>query len=185
MRQTEGLKMARLLMVMSSFAPLFILWAIRGTKLIPDHVLFPACFVLAFAPIGFLLIRVYVAKAEQDRQIVVTGASTDERGHLLGYLFAILLPLYQDRLDDVRSMIATIVALVLIIILFWRLNLHYMNLVFLAFDYRIYSVSPPEDSNPYSGQDRFILITHRTRLESGERLQGYRISNKIYLEVKP
>ena len=33
----EGLKTARLLMVLSSISPLFILWAIRGNSLIPDH----------------------------------------------------------------------------------------------------------------------------------------------------
>jgi len=35
--QSEGLKTARLLMVLSSVSPLFILWAIRGNSLIPDH----------------------------------------------------------------------------------------------------------------------------------------------------
>ena len=35
----EGLKTARLLMVLSSILPLFILWAIRGNRLIPDHYL--------------------------------------------------------------------------------------------------------------------------------------------------
>ena len=33
----EGLKAARLLMVLSSISPLFILWAIRGNSLIPDR----------------------------------------------------------------------------------------------------------------------------------------------------
>jgi hypothetical protein len=32
----EGLRAARLLMVLSSISPLFILWAIRGNSLIPD-----------------------------------------------------------------------------------------------------------------------------------------------------
>ena len=33
----EGLKAARLLMVLSSISPLFILWAIRGTTLVADR----------------------------------------------------------------------------------------------------------------------------------------------------
>ena len=33
----EGLKAARVLMVLSSISPLFILWAIRGNNLIPDR----------------------------------------------------------------------------------------------------------------------------------------------------
>ena len=41
----EGLKLARLLMVLSSVSPLFVLWAIRGTTLVPDvyflHYVYP------------------------------------------------------------------------------------------------------------------------------------------------
>jgi hypothetical protein len=35
----EGLKVARLMMVLSSISPLFLLWAIRGSKLLPDRYL--------------------------------------------------------------------------------------------------------------------------------------------------
>lgn len=43
----EGLRTARLVMVLSSISPLFIFWATRGIKLIPN------CYFLAFC--GFML----------------------------------------------------------------------------------------------------------------------------------
>ena len=185
MRSREGLRLARLVMVMSSFSPLFVLWAIRGTILIPDRFFVSGCILLAVSPICFYLFRVYVAKAEDDRLELVTGPTKDERSHLLGYVFAILLPLYQDALDNIRGLIAVVVALGLVIALFWRLNLHYMNVLFLLFNYRIYSVSAPSDGNQYSGKGGFVLITRRTRLGSEERIQAYRISDSMYLEVQP
>lgn len=185
MKTREGLRLARLVMVMSSFSPLFALWAIRGTVLFPDRFFVSGCVFLAVSPICFYLYRVHVAKAENDRRELVIGEPRDERSHLLGYIFAILLPLYQDNLDTIRGLTAVVVALGLVICLFWRLNLHYMNVVFLLFDYRIYSVSAPNDDNPYSGKEGFVLITRRTRLDSEERLKAYRISNSVYLEVKP
>ena len=181
-RYREGLRLARLIMVMSSFSPLFILWAIRGTTLVPDRYFVTGCIVLAIGPTAFFLYRVHVTRVEKDYQVLVTGSSTDERGHLLGYLFAVLLPLYQDDLDDIRGMIAMIVALILIIVLFWRLNLHYMNIVFLLFNFRIYTVSPPQDANRYSRRESFMLITRRTKLDTGDQIKGYRISNTMYLE---
>ena len=49
-RDREGLKTARMLMVLSSISPLFILWAIRGSKLIPDRYLVAFCAGMVVVP---------------------------------------------------------------------------------------------------------------------------------------
>ena len=46
----EGLRLARLFMVLSSVSPLFVLWAIRGNSLVPDRFLIPACAVMVVVP---------------------------------------------------------------------------------------------------------------------------------------
>ena len=51
---SEGLKAARLLMVLSSVAPLFILWAIRGNSLIPDRWFIGFCALMVIVPNAFL-----------------------------------------------------------------------------------------------------------------------------------
>ena len=53
----EGLKVARLLMVLSSISPLFIIWAIRGTRLIPDLYFVSGCILLVIVPNLFLWLR--------------------------------------------------------------------------------------------------------------------------------
>ena len=75
-----------------------------------------------------------------------------------------------------------IVALAFIVILFWRLNLHYMNVFFAFADYQIFTVSPPQDDNPYTGREKFVLITQRRVLFPGDQFLAYRLSNTVYLE---
>ncbi len=59
---TEGLKTARLLMVLSSISPLFIVWAIRGNRLIPDGYFVSFCALMVLAPNAFLWVRIQTAK---------------------------------------------------------------------------------------------------------------------------
>ena len=66
--------------------------------------------------------------------------------------------------------------------LFLHLNLHYLNLWFVACRYRVYTVFPPESDNPLSGQTPFVLITRRPYLPKGLTVGTLRLSNSVYLE---
>jgi hypothetical protein len=94
----EGLKLARLLMVLSSVSPLFILWAIRGTALIPDVYFLTFCAAMVVGPNAFLWYRIRIARQRDDTRELAVAAVEDNREHLLVYLFAILLPFYADTL---------------------------------------------------------------------------------------
>lgn len=123
----ESLKIARLMMVLSSLSPLFILWAIRGNPLISDYYLICGCLLMVVIPNAFLYERILAAKRNNDKRTLKVGLADDHRDHLLVYLFAILLPLYDANLSEQRDFAATLVAFFFIIFLFWHLNLHYMN----------------------------------------------------------
>lgn len=179
----EGLKVARLLMVLSSISPLFILWAIRGSSLIPDCYFLTFCAVIVVVPNAFLWFRIMTAKKLQERRELVIGSSEDHRDHLLVYLFAMLLPFYADNLATWRTFGAALAALGFIVFLFWHLNLHYMNLLFAALGYRVFTLYPPADGNPLSGRTAQILITRRVSVLAGDRVTAYRISDTVYFEV--
>ena len=49
-KQGQRLKAARLFMVLSSMSPLFILWAIKGSKIVPDDYLFGLCAFMVVIP---------------------------------------------------------------------------------------------------------------------------------------
>jgi hypothetical protein len=179
----EGLRAARLLMVLSSISPLFILWAIRGNSLIPDRWFIGICAVLVVVPNAFLWLRIRTAKKQIDKRELTVGTADDHRDHILVYLFAMLLPFYSEDLGNWRYLGASVAALAFIVFLFWHLNLHYMNLLFAALGYRVFTVYPPADGNPLTGKSRQALITRRVSLSPGEKIVTYRLSDTVYLEV--
>jgi hypothetical protein len=180
----EGLRAARLLMVLSSISPLFILWAIRGNRLIPDGFFIAFCGLMVIVPNIFLWLRFKTAKKQRDMRELKIGTAIDHRDHILSYLFAMLLPFYSADLGTWRYLAASLAALAFIVFLFWHLNLHYMNLLFAARGYRIFTVHPPADSSPLTGKSTFVMITRRITLASGDRLTAYRLSNTVYLEAE-
>jgi hypothetical protein len=180
----EGLKAARLLMVLSSISPLFILWAIRGNSLIPDRWFIAFCALMVVVPNAFLWLRIWTAKQQADKRDLAVGTADDHRDHILVYLFAMLLPFYSEDLGSWRDLGATVAALAFIVFLFWHLNLHYLNLVFAVRGYRVFTVYPPADGNVLTGKSRQAVITRRVSLTSGDRLVAYRLSDTVYLETE-
>lgn len=180
----EGLKVARLLMVLSSVSPLFILWAIRGSSLVPDGIFVGVCAAFIFLPNLFLWWRLRTARNQKDKRELSIGTADDHRDHILVYLFAMMLPFYSEDLGAWRDFASTIAALAFIVFLFWHLNLHYMNLIFALRGYRVFTVFPPTDSNLHTGRSGVALITRRVTIAGGTRVTAFRISDTVYLEVE-
>jgi hypothetical protein len=181
-RTSEGLPLARLFMVTASLSPLFILWAVRGIPKVPDVVTIPFCIGMVIVPNAVLLLRLLFAKRSNDVQVKTVGEAEDHRTHLLVYLFAMLLPLWDAGIDDYRSLAAMIVALVFIIFLFWHLNLYYMNLLFAVLGYRVFSVQPRDETGKVSARGTFVFITMKHSLDPARELNAYRISNHVFWE---
>lgn len=180
--QREGLGVARVLMVLSSISPLFILWAIRGNSLVSDRWFLGLCSVMVIVPNAFLWLRIRTARKLQEKREITVGSAEDHRDHLLVYLFAMLLPFYAANLGTWREFSAAIAALGFIVFLFWHLNLHYMNLLFGVLGYRVFTVYPPADRNPFVGRAGMVLITRRVTLLSDDRVTAYRLSDTVYFE---
>lgn len=180
----EGLKLARLLMVLSSVSPLFILWASRGTALIPDVYFLTFCAAMVVVPNAFLWYRIRIARQRGDTRELTIAAVEDNREHLLIYLFAMLLPFYADTLATWRSLAAALTGLAFVVFMFWHLNLHYMNIFFALFGYRVFTLYPAANGNPLSGQSNYVLITPRVSVTSEERIRAYRLSDTVYFEAQ-
>ncbi len=178
----ERLKFTRLFMVLSSMSPLFILWAIHGSRLIPDRYFLAFCAFMVVVPYACLWWRYHIVKKRDDKREIAVGAAEDNRDHILVYLFAILLPVYSGSLSTWRTIGATAIALAFIVFLFWHLNLHYMNIVFAIRGYRVFTVRSPDTGNAYSGRTSIVVITKRPALSPGERIVAYRMSDTVYLE---
>jgi hypothetical protein len=180
----EGLKIARLMMVLSSISPLFVLWAIRGSKLLWDRYLISFCVAMVVLPNLFLWLRIKTARKLNVTRELVVGSAEDHRDHLLVYLFAMLLPFYPIDTGTWRDLAALVAALSFVVFLFWHLNLHYMNLMFAIRGYRVFTISPPKDDNPLSGRTSQVLVTPRIAMLPGEHIVAYRLSDTVYFEER-
>jgi len=164
-------------------SPLFVFWAIRGSKLIGDLWLSVACALLVVVPTAVLGLRIRVARRQSDKREFTCGRSEDHRGDVLVYLFTMLLPLFVMPLETPRDIAAAIVALGFIVVVFWHLNLHYMNILFVLRGFRVFTLFPPQGGSPLDGAQTYVLITRRLAVAEGERITAYRISNSVYLEA--
>jgi len=171
-------------MVLSSLSPLFVLWAIRGNDLVRDRWFVSICAAFAILPTIALWWRIRTARKAGEKRLIQVGSVESRRNDVLAYLFALMLPFYPSNLEGWREFAATLVALGLVIYLFWRLNLHYMNLWFAVFRYNVVAVIPPPSDNPYSGRDEIVLITHRRTVHPGESIYAYRLSDTVRIEAE-
>ena len=171
-------------MILSSLSPLFILWAARGTTVIPDIWFIPTCVALAVCPSFVLYWRIVRARGNRDKRQLAVGEHDDARKHLLVYLFATLLPFYRTNIVDDRDLAAMVLALGFIIFLLWHLRLYYINILFALLGYRTFTIYPPQGGSSYTGNEPIVLFSTRPRLREGEYIVAYRITDTVYLEPR-
>jgi hypothetical protein len=179
----EGLGVVRLLLVWSSLSPVFLLWAIRGVNQIPDIIWAPACLTIFALPNLILWAFFSRAKRNKNEQTITIKSSKDQREHLLTYLFAMLIPLFDANLDGYRDLTAVFAAFLFILFLFWHMRLHYMNLFFAMFGYRIFTVEALSGTKPDSGGTArlvtFAVLSKRHNLEVDDSLKGWRLGGNV------
>jgi hypothetical protein len=176
----DSLPVARLLLVLASLSPLFILWAIRGIDLIEDPSWWAVCAIAIIGPNTFLLWRMRAAKLDDDAYDLRVARAEDHRSDLLVYLFATLLPVFALDASDWRGMLVIVATLAFIVFLFWHMSLHYMNILFAVRGYRIFTVYPAPGSSVSDNSPR-VLITKRAVVPEG-LIRAYRISDTVYWE---
>lgn len=182
----EGLGLVRLVLVWSSLSPVFLLWAVRGVAPISDSIWVPACAFLFILPTVILFWIFRRAKANRNEKTISVSSSRDQREHLLTYLFAMLIPLFQASLSGVREIVAMSVAFLFIMFLFWHMRLHYMNLIFALWGYRIFTVEARSGTTRKDRESErlvtYAVISRRHYLVDGEFLTGYRLGGNVLVD---
>lgn len=179
----QGLSAARLFMVLSAMSPLFALMAVRGSNLIPDRFFVTGCILLIAVPNIVLALRIGTALRLGERDSVSIGSVEDQRRHLFEYMFAVLFPLFGMPIDTWRDFVAMGVALLFIVFVFWRLNLHYMNVVFAVAGYSVYTVRSGSLENRLTDHDMWFVIAKNTPVP-GESILAHRLSSTVYIETE-
>lgn len=172
----ESLGFIRLMMVIGSLSPFFLLSAIKGSDIIDDLTLIGICSLLIIIPNSLLYLRITSARKANDIRTFTVKKLSDNREHLLVYLFAVLVPLYQASLDTWRDIGLIIVVLGFVVFLFMHLNLHYMNFVFALKGYKIYTLETEEA--PWC----IALLSTKDSIEIDTKQHLLRLSNTVYIE---
>ena len=177
MKHSEGLPLVKLMMLLSSMAPLFVLVGVRGmNNLIDDTHLWIAIGILVIVPYLILRWRIWSAKKSNDTYIVDVTDWRSNKEYLFTYLFTVLLPLYSVAITSNREFVAVVFAICFVIFVLWNLNLHFINVLFALQGYRVLTLEN------FNGA---ILLTTRSHIPKNiSELKVHRISNSVFIELK-
>jgi len=176
MKTNEGLPLVKLMMLLSSMAPLFILVGVRGMdKVICDKYLWIAVSSLVIIPYLILRLRIYRSVKSNDTFLIDVTEAKNNKEYLFTYLFTVLLPLYSVAITDNREFAAMIFAICFVIFVLWNMNLHFINIFFAVAGYRVYTIESFNSS---------VLLTKRTRIPTDiKELKVHRLSNTVFIEL--
>lgn len=178
MEQKEGLPLVKLMMLLSSMAPLFILVGIRGInkEVLSQYALWIIISCLLVIPAGFILLRLSRAKKSGDTYYVNTKNATLNKEYLFTYLFTVLLPLYSVSISSKEELAAVICAIFFVVFILWNLNMHFINIFFAFAGYRVYTL--PENNAA------ILLSTRQYINPSIDKIKAHRLSNSVFIELK-
>lgn len=176
-KQNEGLPFIKMMMLLSSLSPLFILLAARGMNgLIDDFYLWLGTSVLVVVPYLIVQLRIYLATKRDDTFILNTEKANDNKDYLFTYFFTILLPLFSISISTTRELSAIILALIFVLFILWNMNLHFVNIFFAVSGYRVFTIE---------SENSAILITYRRRIPADlTQIKAHRLSNSVFIEQK-
>jgi hypothetical protein len=182
----EGLEITRFILVWSSLSPVFVLWAIRGVAAISDLYWIPVCLVLFLLPSLILWWILRRSRNSENTKTILISSAKDQREHLLTYLFAMLIPLFDANTDEIRDLTAVSLALVFVMFLFWHMRLHYMNLFFALWGYRIFTVEAKIGTTETDRKrERFVtyaVISRRHFIPDDDTITGYRLGGRVLFD---
>lgn len=173
-------------MVLASLSPLFVIWAIGGPATPFSGLRFEIlCAGAVVVPNLIWLLRLKIAQRNKDTVRRTVGVCTDSSHHLFTYLLTMLMPLYAPNMESPREFLAVLFALAVIVLLFWRFNLHYMNIFLALCGYNILTIQPQNVDNPVSSMTPSILVSKKNHFQPGETIVAYRLSNTVLWEKMP
>jgi len=177
MERREGLPFIKLMMLLSSMAPLFILIGLGGVnnEVIPEFKLWLLITFIVIFPYICLFTRLVFAKKANDVMTIDTSSATNNKDYLFTYLFTVLLPLYGFSINSNRDAIALGFALLIVLFVLWNMNLHFINIIFAIDGYKVFTIP---------AMDGAILLSNRHSVSNFSDLMVHRLSNSVFIEFK-
>jgi hypothetical protein len=173
-KKSEGLPFVKMMMLISSLSPLFIIIAIKGIEIIPDCYLWSFTAFIVLIPVLIIWWRIKIAIKNNDKKTLYVKGASQNKEYLFAYLLTVFLSFFGLPDSNIRDLWAVIFAIVIVLFIFWNMNIHYVNLIFVILGYRVYTIE---------GDTNIILLSTRHNINL-EKLIAHRISNTVYIELK-
>jgi hypothetical protein len=165
---------ARLILFVSSYAPLFGVFALldsfgKGAPTI-------ACIALALA--GVLVAPLILVQARDLAPQPLEAASCQVRdGDAIAYVATYLVPFAAVTATTGRERAALGLFVAMIAIIYIRSELFYINPLLAMAGYRLFQVVTPAEAS-------VVLVTRRPFLSSGTKVSARRLGDYVYWEAK-
>ena len=172
----------RLLLVVSSLAPVFVLLAIRGQSPIPEKYHLLIMLTLAVAPSFVLIIRIRTAARHMEARNIKIGTSNSQRSNIVSYLLAVLLPFVGVSSAEWRNFAASIATVAFIILVLWLMKFHYLNILFELLNRRTFEIVPPDTDNSFADTSPRVVITWRKSLSGIKSVYALKLTDSVYWE---
>jgi uncharacterized membrane protein len=166
---------AQLLLFLSSFAPLFGVFALldsfgRG---------WPSILCLALSIAGVVILPIVlpiVARRVKDIPLHVDTVQVRD-GDALAYIATYLVPFAAFALSTTRERVALLIFFVMIALIYIRSALFYVNPLLALAGYRLYQISSPKGAS-------VVLITPRRFIGSATDVPARRLSDYVWWEAR-
>lgn len=178
----ESFKFLRLIFVIASLTPLFLMWAIKGSPIISNETMILGCAGIIILSNGAIFLRWWIAVKENQVMEAIVESSTDHTEHLVVYLLAVFLAIYSSSISSLREFLATLFALSLIVILFWFSRLHYLNLIFALIGYKTFTVTRRHPDSNFNKTTKVVVLSKRDQINPNEKIICYRLSHDFWIE---
>jgi hypothetical protein len=178
----EPFKFLRLIFVIATLTPLFVMWTIKGSAVIPNSILILSSAAIIIISNGIIFFRWHIAIKQKQIVEAIVQKSTDHTEHLVVYLLAVFLAIYSSTTGTMREVFATLFAVALIILLFWFSRLHYLNLVFATMGYKTFTVTRKHPDNNFNKTTKVVVLSKRDQINPEEKITCYRLSHDLWIE---
>lgn len=162
----------RILLFLSSYAPLLVILGIRDSFGHPA--VSYALFVVAAVSVAGLAAYLAVARRLAPNLVTVQASSTRD-GEAMSYIVTYLLPFLGLDSERPADQISLAVFLLVLAVLYVSSNLIHMNPMLNLFRYRILEIDASDGK-------RSILITRRSYIRPGTQVRSVSLSDSILLE---
>lgn len=166
----------RLLAFFGAYAPL---WAIYGIRAIPvDWRLAAALGAVAIAFPALILAFVHRAAYDSNGESTTVSDVARRDDQVMGYLFTYVLPFVGLAFSDPYEVAASAVFVLVLLILYVRTNLFYVNPILSAVGYRVYEIQ-------VAGAPARIALSKKRFVSVGQSLRLVRLlDHDIFLDVE-